>query len=202
MDFSSAADIHASVAAYISASAPVLLLVLTCDGTIVYANRHAGNTFAMDLAGCSIDDIVIDFNGSFDLKTLVTAGEEQLLSLGNGSQLPQSFLCSFRETGSGLIVLCGHADQAETKELQRELLELNQEINNRNRELHKAIATIKTLSGLLPICSHCRKIREDTGYWTQIEEYIRQHTDADFSHSICPACAKEHYPDLELYKDS
>lgn len=58
-------------------------------------------------------------------------------------------------------------------------------------------AEMKTLSGLLPICSSCKKIRDDSGYWTQIESYIREHSDANFSHSICPECRKKLYPEYE-----
>ena len=62
-------------------------------------------------------------------------------------------------------------------------------------ELQVALAEVKTLSGLLPICASCKKIRNDKGYWTQIEGYIREHTNADFSHSLCPDCAKKLYPE-------
>ena len=67
--------------------------------------------------------------------------------------------------------------------------------------LQEAIKEIKMLSGLLPICSYCKKVRDDKGYWNQIEAYIEEHSDVDFSHSICPECAKEHYPDLDIYDD-
>ena len=63
-----------------------------------------------------------------------------------------------------------------------------------NRQLQKALSEIKELSGLLPICSSCKKIRNDNGYWEQIEGYIRDHSKAEFSHSICPDCAKKLYP--------
>jgi hypothetical protein len=65
----------------------------------------------------------------------------------------------------------------------------------RTREaLKTALGEIKVLSGLLPICSHCKKIRDDHGYWNQIESYIRQHSEADFTHSLCPHCRAELYP--------
>ncbi|HTY26026.1 MAG TPA: PAS domain-containing protein [Desulfomonilaceae bacterium] len=63
-------------------------------------------------------------------------------------------------------------------------------------ELQDALKKVKTLSGLLPICASCKKIRDDRGYWTQVEVYVRDHTEADFTHSICPDCAKRLYPDL------
>lgn len=63
-------------------------------------------------------------------------------------------------------------------------------------ELKAALAEVKTLSGFLPICASCKKIRDDQGYWNQIEEYISEHSEAEFSHSICPDCMKELYPDI------
>ena len=63
-------------------------------------------------------------------------------------------------------------------------------------ELQEALANIKTLHGLLPICSYCKKIRDDKGYWNQIESYIRDHSGAEFTHGMCPECMKKLYPDL------
>jgi len=74
-----------------------------------------------------------------------------------------------------------------------------QELLNLNRELKNSIETIKTLRGLIPICANCKKIRDDKGYWNQIETYIQKHSEAEFSHGICPECARKLYP--ELYKD-
>jgi len=63
-------------------------------------------------------------------------------------------------------------------------------------ELRDALTHIKTLRGLLPICAACKKIRDDRGYWTQIEQYIRAHSEAEFTHGICPECVKKLYPEL------
>ncbi len=63
-------------------------------------------------------------------------------------------------------------------------------------ELRDALTHIKTLRGLLPICAACKKIRDDHGYWKQIEEYISDHSDAKFSHGICPECAQKLYPEF------
>jgi len=65
-----------------------------------------------------------------------------------------------------------------------------------NCDLAAALATVKKLSGLLPICASCKNIRNDHGYWEQIEAYIREHSEAEFTHSICPACAEKLYPEL------
>ncbi len=62
------------------------------------------------------------------------------------------------------------------------------------KELQEAMANIKTLSGFLPICAHCKNIRDDKGYWCSVEEYVRAHADVDFSHGICPRCLEKHFP--------
>ena len=63
-------------------------------------------------------------------------------------------------------------------------------------DLKKALTEVRRLSGLLPICSFCKKIRDDKGYWSQLESYISEHSDAQFSHGLCPECLKEHYSDF------
>jgi uncharacterized PurR-regulated membrane protein YhhQ (DUF165 family) len=93
-------------------------------------------------------------------------------------------------------------------EIQRELTLAQQEIERRKqaererdrliRELRAALAEVKTLQGLIPICAHCKSIRDDRGFWNQIEKYIRDRSNVDFSHGICPACAERLYPDLAL----
>lgn len=65
--------------------------------------------------------------------------------------------------------------------------------------LQKAINEIKTLRGILPLCSFCKKIRDDKGYWNQLEAYLSKHSDADLSHGVCPDCARLHYP--EVFED-
>jgi hypothetical protein len=56
---------------------------------------------------------------------------------------------------------------------------------------------VKSLSGLLPICAGCKKIRDDKGYWSQVESYVQAHSEAKFTHGLCPDCIKKYYPELE-----
>jgi len=63
-------------------------------------------------------------------------------------------------------------------------------------ELQEALAKVKLLSGFIPICASCKKIRDDKGYWQQVESYIQKHSNAEFSHSICPECTHRLYPEL------
>jgi DNA-binding response OmpR family regulator len=61
-------------------------------------------------------------------------------------------------------------------------------------ELREALATVKVLRGLIPICSHCKRILDDQGYWNRLEQYLHEHTEAEFTHALCPACLEKHYP--------
>jgi signal transduction histidine kinase len=63
------------------------------------------------------------------------------------------------------------------------------------RELQDTLAQVKTLKGLVPICSNCHRIRDDQGFWTRLESYLRDHSDAEFSHGMCPECSANYYPD-------
>lgn len=80
--------------------------------------------------------------------------------------------------------------------LQAELETANDTLQQRNEDLEQALAQVKTLKGFIPICSVCRKIRNDDGYWNVLEEYVAQHTDAQLSHGICPECMASEYPEF------
>lgn len=106
--------------------------------------------------------------------------------------LDRGKIMSWTEEGKPLRVVGTHSDISLRKEAELE--------NHRLvKELREALANVKVLTGLLPICASCKKIRDDKGYWNRIEVYIRDHSEADFSHSICPACATKLYPDIALY---
>jgi hypothetical protein len=87
----------------------------------------------------------------------------------------------------GVRDLRGHIRARQRAEAERERL---------IAELQAALANVKTLTGLIPICASCKKIRDDQGYWTQLETYLKQHSDAEFSHSLCLDCMRKLYPEL------
>jgi hypothetical protein len=80
--------------------------------------------------------------------------------------------------------------------LENQLLQVNRELQSKVRELEEARETVRTLSDLLPICSSCKKIRDDQGYWSAIETYITNHSQILFSHGICPDCMRRLYPEF------
>ena len=101
-------------------------------------------------------------------------------------------MIEWTDDGKPLRVIGTHSDISNRKkaEIERERL---------ITKLKVASAEIKALSGLLPICSICKKVRDDKGYWRQIEAYIEEHSEVDFSHSICPECVKKHYSEYDIF---
>jgi hypothetical protein len=79
----------------------------------------------------------------------------------------------------------------------KKLLEIEKDLS---RSIRATLEEVKMLKGFLPICSSCKNIRDDRGYWEKIELYIEQHTDAEFTHTLCPDCMKKLYPDVDTEK--
>ncbi|HJX31286.1 MAG TPA: PAS domain-containing protein [Thermodesulfobacteriota bacterium] len=102
------------------------------------------------------------------------------------------------QRGNVTEILSVGNDITERKQAEEERKILIQELQQALEERQEALAKVKTLSGLLPICASCKKIRDDSGYWKQIEAYIREHSDATFTHGICPECVKKLYPDFVI----
>ncbi len=102
----------------------------------------------------------------------------------------QDYLFKGEVTGSLLVRAILYAIERKKMEVERKQLV---------QELQVALAQVKLLSGFLPICCSCKKIRDDQGYWQQIETYISRHSEAEFSHAICEECARKIYPDY--YKE-
>lgn len=82
----------------------------------------------------------------------------------------------------------------------RESRSLAAELQVRNQELERSIAQVRQLSGLLNVCSSCRRIRDEGGRWLELETYVDSHSEASFSHGLCPDCARRLYPELDLSK--
>lgn len=79
----------------------------------------------------------------------------------------------------------------------QELLSINATLYRKNQDLGRALQEVKTLKGLIPICANCKKIRDDAGYWQEIEEYFVKNTDVKLTHGICEGCIKELYPGID-----
>jgi len=95
--------------------------------------------------------------------------------------------------------VCGLA--IENARRYQKIKDTENQLRKEKEKLEAALADVKKLSGLIPICGHCKKIRDDKGYWNQVEAYIQEHSEAKFSHGICRDCAKKYYPGYNLYED-
>ena len=150
-----------------------------------------------DLTNQSVRNILVDSEDPQAKEDLVermsqghVSDEEVVLVGKSGVKVPCLVSgAPFEPTDPSLGVLMVFTDITDYKiiEEQREELIAN---------LKDALMEVKTLRGFLPICASCKKIRDDEGFWLQIEEYIEDHSEAQFSHSICPDCRKRLYPEL------
>lgn len=122
---------------------------------------------------------------NFEIDHLDQAGISQWFSLASSIMRDQH--------GEALAVICVIRDITERKQAEAEREQLI-------GQLQEALANVRQLSGLLPICAGCKKIRDDQGYWQQIESYIRSKSDVEFSHGLCPDCKAKAYAELEEYK--
>ncbi|MCK5836510.1 MAG: hypothetical protein KAH09_04535 [Desulfobacula sp.] len=161
----------------------------------------------------------------FLFATMAFIGTPSYISIMKGSLISRfiislfafPFLCGYlywqnKKTGIVIENRPVLAILKQVAEIEMELSQAQQEIERRKlvekerdtiiQELKKSLSEVKTLNGLLPICSHCKKIRDDNGYWNQIEAYIQKHSDAEFSHGICQDCIKKYYPDLSVDIDT
>jgi PAS domain S-box-containing protein len=125
-------------------------------------------------------------------------------AMRNGSHFFEWTHCHFDGTPFSAEVLLTRMEQSGKTLLQatvRDITERKQVEQQRNKlisDLQKALSEVETLRGFIPICSYCKNIRDDKGYWNRIETYIQKHSDAKFSHSICPDCEEIHFPDPDM----
>lgn len=178
--------------AIVAASMDGILLVRSGDGTVAFANpaalrllgysdgdlvgRHYSALFPPE-SGLSRDELlsaIVENDGVFVQEFELKNGEPRVLDL----------MASLLADGADDHILMTIRDV-------RERCQAEQERNRLLAELEERLAEIRTLSGLIPICAWCRRVREDEGYWTQIEEFVEQRSDAGFSHGVCPDCQSE-----------
>lgn len=204
-----------AIGRYCETRASLLVLVMAPSGTIRWANAFAGSRLGGDRTGQAFGDQVLDFAGTFDLSAVIDdPSSEHLLSFDRPGAAPRSYLFTFQRVGETVLAL-GRLEPDELEMAGEQIHLLNQELSNMTRQLHQrnarldqinrelqaALAQVKTLRGLLPICAHCKQIRDDKGYWHQLETYLQTHSDITFSHGICRTCAEKYYPDYDLYDD-
>ncbi len=179
------------------------LFLVASDGSIADANTNACQQtgYARDeIIGLPIQEI----DDSFDFDHLrqrmkMAPGAavftvEGRIRRRDGSQYPvETRVCRFPGRGSPMAVAVAR-DISQRREMEAEQQKLI-------LDLQEALANIKALSGLLPICSRCKKIRDDKGYWHKVEKYIAEHSTASFTHGLCPDCLEQQYGEDDVHGD-
>jgi PAS domain S-box-containing protein len=180
------------------------VLVANHDGLVTFANPEAERLLGWaeaELQGSKLHDIIHGRRADGSPLSEADCPSMRVLSTGQrasvdddlfvrkeGRTFPVSYTSApIIEAGraAAIVMVFRDATQRKQNEADREQLILAYE---------DALANIKTLKGLMPICASCKKIRDDKGYWNHIESYLREHADAEFSHGICPDCAQKLYP--------
>ncbi len=130
----------------------------------------------------------------------------QLKNRDDTKDIPVIFISALTDTSDKVKAFEAGGVDYITKPFQEEMLarvqthlnlrNLQKRLEEKNTRLQKAFDEVKTLRGIIPICVSCKKIRDDKGYWNQVEAYIEEHSQAEFSHSLCVICAKKLYPEI------
>ena len=189
--------------------APAGFLMVDRDGLIIFVNRLVEKMFGYhkeELIGQAIEILIPERFHKEHLsqrKDFVKAPSSRKMGKGRnlfaktkgGREFPVEVGLGYSRDHGDVLFSAVIIDISKQQEIESEREKLS-------TELKDALSKVKKLSGLLPICAGCKKIRDDTGYWNRIEAYIREHSEADFSHGICPDCAEKLYPDRDMDGDS
>lgn len=197
--------------AYLMDCAPVLALRLDPERRITQASAFARTLLGNNILTRPLLDLAVPFTPFPELsgpKSPPT--HECLVTLETADGSPRSFHFRFEPIGNELLAL-GRIDHAEQLRLEREILGINRELadvtrqlhlsnaelEQRNVELRDALANVKALTRLLPICATCKKIRDDDGYWNEVEKYLHTHAEVKFTHGLCPQCTDQFLSSLD-----
>ena len=181
---------------------PDNVTVLDRTGKILLTNRVVPGLSISQVEGKHLFDYIpVDQHEALKqamrnvIETRETDGYEAAILSENGTKTWWSNrIAAIKRNGNvEKFLIIGH-EITERKQIEeeRELL---------IKELQNALAKVKTLSGFIPICASCKKIRDDKGYWNQIEAYISEHSEAEFSHSLCPECLQKLYPEFHKSRE-
>lgn len=185
-------------------AAPDAMIICGRDGRIAFANAQAEKLFGwgpVELLGQSLAVLMperlrerhaVFVERFFEFPAQRPMGAPGLDLIGlrrDGAEFPVEISLNTLRTDDGLMAICAIRDISVRKQT-----EAAQEATN--RELQAALWLVKKLTGVLPICSYCKKVRDEHGEWTEIELFIRRHSEAEFSHGVCPECAQENFPEF------
>jgi PAS domain S-box-containing protein len=182
-------------------NAPVGIGVVLDDGDFVSSNAALLKPGGYPNRGTSqLKNVKQLYYDPADISWILAEGSEQ----GRSLQEQEVRLKQMDGTPYDALLTVAPISVGDTRGWQiicQDITERKQREKDREQLIHRleaALEKVDTLSGLLPICAHCKKIRNDEGYWEDVAVYIRNHTEVDFSHGICDDCMREHYPDVDV----
>ncbi|GEM_PF-1794400 len=204
-----ASNVDAALIEYLRLHASFLFFLLDKNNNIIGTNQFTAKIIGKDGIGLSFENVLVDFCHPHGLAGFFSRDKDAPLvplSVNTAEGLPRTFYFMFFDLGDVRAVF-GDMDYDEVDKLQRQFILLNGELVNTTRELQKknvelenALGKVRTLEGILPICSKCKKIRIEGAdprrqdNWLRMEKYIEGKTQAHFSHGVCPDCMDKLYP--------
>jgi hypothetical protein len=190
---------------YFQQSEHVLFVVLNSDFRIQSFNTGFQRIFNIrsDITNQSFTDYLLPESRHLLQEVENLTGTPFTLNFRSTSDSPMSLNCYLYQTADEYVLIgerlmLTNDDMLDKMSvLNGELINLSRSLRKKNRELENAREKIKVLSGIVPICMHCKQIQDGEGYWNRLEHFITEHSEAHFSHCICPDCLQEHYPEME-----
>jgi len=188
---------------YLSEQTKMVMFILDNTGCIVWVNAAFKEMIGRQeqLEGLNIRELLVSERKDQFVELSGRSDDNVRLLFSNDKHTSHMLTCKVLSLDAHVLVLSEQVMATETAVMQH-MSVLNNEMSNLTRELHRknvvlqqTMAELKILRGLLPICMHCKKIRDEKGYWNQLETYISEHTNAEFSHGICDDCLNKLYPE-------
>ena len=177
------------------------LVILDSEFSIKTCNRGFCRLLAAeDLVGLPLQAVLLPESGSLLNENILTLEQPLRLNFISTEQQVTSLECYLTQSGDNYLLFSDHLLVPDNDIFQKisalnsEMVALTRELARKNKELRTAQQEIKALKGIIPICMHCKEIRDDSGYWRNLESFIVKHAGVQFSHGICPECMKQHYP--------
>lgn len=195
---------HGILKQYFQHSENILFVELNTDFCIQRVNRGFERLLNIrsDITNQPLKDYLLPESHEVLLDLANLKGSPRSLIFRSNMDSAMSLHCYLYEAAEG-FVLIGERLMLTNDDLLDKMTVLNSELVNmsrslrrKNRELEAAREKIKVLSGIVPICMHCKQIQDGEGYWNKLEKFISEHSEAQFSHCICPDCLMEHYPEM------
>ncbi len=201
MSYSFDGDNLSALKKYAESSEDMIWFVTSEDFTFLEMSKRFKELAAKDVEIPSTLYDLLTEQSAFSLEKIISGTKNLTLDFKGGNGIDFSLKCTFESVESGYIIF-GDRYSVTGDELFMSMTKLNndlsatlRELDRKNKELEDAKKKIKVLSGLLPVCSYCKKIRNDDESWTQLESYIDKHSEAEFSHTICPVCMDKYFPE-------